>query len=165
MNVDFSELNKLSKSRLNIDKVTVSNPSNGISSLQQKADLNKKKSDFYKKILQESEDIRSQVNQCISNLLEMIENEASINELFSEGFVKLISLSSSPDCLCDVREHLIFLALENDNKIAGTVISDVINLLLHRMRESYNKIDEDIGARMRLESAIKKHEVILTQLK
>lgn len=164
--VDFTKLNNISKNQTtktkNENDTTHSNKLESHSPLQYKVDLNKKKDDFYRKIHEESRAIRVEVQSYMLIIMKMIEDEFSISRILAEVYFKLMNLSNNP---METRERLKYLSQEKNNEIARIVLFELVTTLINNMKESYiQKQSDDIGAKMRLENAIKRHEELLIQL-
>jgi hypothetical protein len=164
--VDFTKLNKISKNQTmktnNGNDTTHSKMISSYSPLQHKVDLNQKKDEFYRKIYEESQAIRSEIQTYVSIIMKMIEEEIPISGILAEVYFKLMNLSKNP---MDTRERLRYLAHEKNNEVARIVLFELVTLLLNNLKEAYIKEQsDDIGAKMRLENAIKRHEELLIQL-
>ena len=98
----------------------------------------------------------------MSTIIEMIEEEIPINRILAEVFFKLMNLSKNP---MDARERIRYLAEEKNNEIARILLYEIVTILLDNMKKAYyQKNSDDVGSKMRLESAIKRHEELLSQL-
>lgn len=164
--VDFTKLNKLSKDQITETKkeIDINSPKKleSYNPLQYKADSNRKKVELYRKIFEESQAIRVEVHSCVSTIIEMIEEEIPINRILAEVFFKLMNLSKNP---MDARERIRYLAEEKNNEIARILLYEIVTILLDNMKKAYyQKNSDDVGSKMRLESAIKRHEELLSQL-
>ncbi|HEM4990964.1 TPA: hypothetical protein U1180_002139 [Streptococcus suis] len=92
----------------------------------------------------------------------MIEEEISISRILAEVYFKLMNLSKNP---MDTRDRLRYLYEEKNNEIARIVLFELVTILLNNMKEAYiQKQSDDVGEKMRLENAMKKHEELLIQL-
>lgn len=164
--VDFTKLNKISKNQTmktnNGNDTTHSKMVSSYSPLQHKVDVNQKKDEFYRKIHEESQAIRSEIQTYLSIIMKMIEEEIPISRILAEVFFKLMNLSNNPMA---TRERLKYLSHEKNNEIARIVLFELVTLLLNNLKEAYIKEQsDDIGEKMRLENAMKKHEELLIQL-
>ncbi|HEM5144667.1 TPA: hypothetical protein U1266_000034 [Streptococcus suis] len=164
--IDFTKLNKLSKNQTiktkNGNDTTLSKKIDSYSPLQYKVDLNQKKDEFYRKIYEESQAIRIEVQSYVSMIMKMIEEEISISRILAEVYFKLMNLSKNP---MDTRDRLRYLYEEKNNEIARIVLFELVTILLNNMKEAYiQKQSDDVGEKMRLENAMKKHEELLIQL-
>ncbi|NQK94453.1 hypothetical protein HO498_09350 [Streptococcus suis] len=164
--IDFTKLNKLSKNQTiktkNVNDTTLSKKIDSYSPLQYKVDLNQKKDEFYRKIYEESQAIRIEVQSYVSMIMKMIEEEISISRILAEVYFKLMNLSKNP---MDTRDRLRYLYEEKNNEIARIVLFELVTILLNNMKEAYiQKQSDDVGEKMRLENAMKKHEELLIQL-
>ncbi|MGE9834718.1 hypothetical protein, partial [Streptococcus orisratti] len=98
----------------------------------------------------------------LSIIMKMIEEEIPISRILAEVFFKLMNLSNNPMA---TRERLKYLSHEKNNEIARIVLFELVTLLLNNLKEAYIKEQsDDIGEKMRLENAMKKHEELLIQL-
>lgn len=164
--IDFTKLNKLSKNQTmktkNGNDTTLSKKIDSYSPLQYKVDLNQKKDEFYRKIYEESQAIRIEVQSYMLIIMKMIEDEFPISRILAEVFFKLMNLSNNP---MDTRDRLKHLSQEKNNEIARIVLFELVTILLNNMKEAYiQKQSDDVGEKMRLENAIKRHEELLIQL-
>ncbi|HFI0227741.1 TPA: hypothetical protein ACGO33_000354 [Streptococcus suis] len=164
--VDFTKLNNISKNQTmktkNGNDTTLLQKIESYSPLQHKVDLNQKKDDFYRKIHEESRAIRVEVQSYMSIIMKMIEEEIPISRILAEVYFKLMNLSNNP---METRDRLKYLAHEKNNEIARIVLFELVTILLNNMKKAYiQKQSDDVGAKMRLEKAIKRHEELLIQL-
>ena len=164
--VDFTKLNKISKNETtktkNGNDTILLQKIDSYSPLQHKVDLNQKKDDFYRKIHEESRAIRVEVQSYMSIIMKMIDEEIPISRILAEVYFKLMNLSKNP---METRERLKYLAHEKNNEIARIVLFELVTILLNNMKEAYiQKQSDDVGEKMRLENAMKRHEELLIQL-
>lgn len=164
--VDFTKLNNISKNQtMRIKKgndTTLSKKIDSFSPLQHKVDLNQKKDEFYRKIYEESQAIRIEVQSYMLIIMKMIEDEFPISRILAEVSFKLMNLSNNP---MNTRDRLRYLYEEKNNEIARIVLFELVTILLNNMKEAYiQKQSDDVGEKMRLENAMKKHEELLIQL-
>lgn len=94
--------------------------------------------------------------------MKMIEEEIPISRMLAEVLFKLMNLSNNP---MDTKERLKYLVQEKNNEVARIVLYEIITILINNMKSAhFQKHSDDVGEKMRLENAIKRHEELLIQL-
>ncbi|HEL0697976.1 hypothetical protein [Streptococcus equi] len=165
MTIDFTNLNKLAVQNANYNEKegnVAEEEGTIIPKLQHKVDLIKKKDDWYREVLVKNQEVKSEVQVHVSTLLKMIEEQATIKELFATAFSKLLNLTGNLNFSEHIREHIQYLALKKQNDIARVVAYEDLSLRLRNLNQAHNNNpNEDIGSKMRRESAIKKHEELM----